>query len=191
MAEARGSKTTVHLALDDAAGDSAIIELVDGEMVAHHGREFAIMTNDPTYAEQLELLAELDFSHPSRDMQLPGNVNPRDRFQRASYFQSMLPAPKNDREAVVGVLAITRNVSVPFGAPYVDLGIYNMEYRTVCDLTNLRHFFELTTSPNVIWEDLHELDFAVGASVRTLGPDDIALSGEVSASFREVASAPY
>ena len=75
--------------------------------------------------------------------------------------------------------------------PYVDLGIYNTEYRTVCDLTNLRHFFELTTSPNVIWEDLHELDFAVGASVRTLGTDDIALSGEVSASFREVASAPY
>ena len=77
------------------------------------------------------------------------------------------------------MLAIACNVSVLFGAPYGEFGIYNTECRTVCDLTNLRYFFRLTTSPNVIWADLHELDFAEGAPVRTLDPDDIALSGEV------------
>ena len=55
-----------------------------GEPVVHHGREFTIMTNDPTYDEQLTLLAQQDFSHPSRDMPLPGNVNAVDRFQRAA-----------------------------------------------------------------------------------------------------------
>ena len=43
------------------------------------------MTNDPTYEQQLALLQKQDFSKPSSDMPLPGNVNPRDRFQRATY----------------------------------------------------------------------------------------------------------
>ena len=66
----------------------------------------------------------------------------------------MLPAPKDEREAVAGVFAIARNVSVPFGAPDKPFGIYNTEYRTVMNLTDKRYYFELTTAPNVIWADL-------------------------------------
>ena len=184
MMEAHATKSTVHLALEDAAGDSAIIEHLDGKAVIHHGPQYRVMTNDPSYDEQLRLLAKLDFSHPSSDMPLPGNVNPLDRFQRASYFSALLPAPRDDREAAAGVLAIARNVSVPFGAPYSDFGVYNTEYRTVCDLTNRRYFFELTTAPNVIWADLDKLDFDPGSPVMALDPDDIGLSGEVSWAFR-------
>jgi choloylglycine hydrolase len=184
MMEARGTKSTAHLALEDAAGDSAIIEHLDGKVVIHHGPQYRVMTNDPPYDEQLRLLAKLDFSHPSSDMALPGNVSALDRFQRASYFAALLPAPRGDREAAAGVLAIARNVSVPFGAPYSDFGVYNTEYRTVCDLTNRRYFFELTTAPNVIWADLDKLDFEPGSPVLTLDPDDIDLSGEVSGAFR-------
>jgi choloylglycine hydrolase len=184
MMEARGTKGTVHLALEDAAGDSAIIEYLDGKAVIHHGPQYRIMTNDPSYDEQLRLLAEHDFSHPSCDMPLPGNVNARDRFQRASYFRALLSAPRDDREAVAGVLAIARNVSVPFGAPYRDFGVYNTEYRTVCDLTSRRYFIELTTAPNVIWTDLDKLDFEPGAPVKALNPDDVSLAGDASAAFR-------
>jgi penicillin V acylase-like amidase (Ntn superfamily) len=190
LAEARGTQATVHVALEDASGDSAIVEFIDGHAVVHHGHEHTIMTNDPAYDEQLELLGSLDFSHPSRDMPLPGNVNPRDRFQRAAYYSAMLPEPKSEREAVAGMFAIARNVSVPFGAPYGEFGIYNTEYRTVCDLTNNRYFFELTTSPNVVWVDLGAFDLSPGAPVRTLDPDDITLSGDVSARFAASAS-PY
>jgi penicillin V acylase-like amidase (Ntn superfamily) len=94
------------------------------------------MTNDPPYDQQLALLKQYNFSKPSSDTPLPGNVKPTDRFVRASYFLSMLPEPRNEREGVAGVLAIARNVSVPFGAPYRGFGIYNTEYRTVIDLTN-------------------------------------------------------
>lgn len=181
LIEARGSKATVHLALEDSSGDSAIIEFIDGEAVVHHGREFQIMTNDPTYDEQLALLAELDFSHPSREMPLPGNVNARDRFQRMAYYRALLPEPKNEREAIAGVLALARNASVPFGAPYGEFGIYNTEYRTVSDVTNRRYFFELTTAPNVIWVEFDQLDVSEGAPVLGLDPDDVSLSGEVSA----------
>ena len=91
MVEAHGRKAAVHLALEDAGGDSAVIEYIEGKPVIHHGREYQIMTNDPTYDEQLALLAEQDFSKPSRDMPLPGNVNAQDRFQRAAYYLALLP----------------------------------------------------------------------------------------------------
>jgi penicillin V acylase-like amidase (Ntn superfamily) len=187
---ARGQHATVHLALEDASGDSAIIEYLAGEAVVHRGREHRVMTNDPTYDEQLALLAELDFSKPSKDLPLPGNVNPRDRFQRATYFLGLLPKPASEREAVAGVFAIARNASVPFGAPYGDFGIYNTEYRTVTDVTNRRYFIELTTRPNVIWAELDALDLSEGAPVAILDPDDVGLSGDVSSAFR-AASAPY
>jgi choloylglycine hydrolase len=184
MAEARGRKATVHLALEDATGDSAIIEYVDGKAVIHHGRQYTIMTNDPTYDEQLALLKQQDFSKPSSDMPLPGNVNPRDRFQRAAYYAALLPEPASDREAIASIFAVARNVSVPFGAPYRGFGIYNTEYRTVMDLTKLRYFFELTTSPNVFWIDLARIPLAPGNRVRTLDPDDIDLSGDVTDKLR-------
>ena len=47
-------------------------------------------------------------------------------------------------------MAIARNASVPFGAPYSEFGVYDTEYRTVCDLTNRCYYFELSTAPNVI-----------------------------------------
>jgi len=190
MVEARGHKATVHLALEDASGDSAIVEYIDGKPLIHHGRQYTIMTNDPSYDEQLALLKRQDFSKPSSTMPLPGNVNPQDRFQRATYYASMLPEPKTDREAVAGVLAIARNVSVPFGAPYKGFGIYNTEYRTAADLGKRWYFFELTTSPSLIWTDLTKFDLKRGAPVMALDPDNVALSGNVTARFKKTA-APF
>ena len=191
LTEANGHQATVHLAIEDSSGDSAIIEYIDGKPVIHHGREFTVMTNDPTYDRQLALLKELDFSKPSSDTPLPGNVKATDRFQRASYFASMLPEPKTEAEAVAGVLAIARNISVPFGAPYKGFGIYNTEYRTVMNLTKLRYFFELTTSPNVIWVDLSTMNLSPGAQVMVLDPASLELSGNVSAKFQPIAKAPF
>ena len=190
MVEAHGRKATVHLALEDASGDSAIIEYIDGKPVVHHGRDFRVMTNDPSYDQQLALLKSLDFSKPSSDMPLPGNVNPRDRFQRASYYLAMVPTPKSEREGVASIMAIARNVSVPFGAPYKGFGVYNTEYRSVADLTNKLYFFELTTAPSVIWTDLKKMDLSPGAPVRVLAPDSIDLSGDVTGDYR-AAAAPY
>lgn len=191
MVSTHGHNANVHLAIEDASGDSAIIEFVKGRKVVHHGKEFRLMTNDPTYDEQLELLKQHDFSKPSSDLPLPGNVKATDRFQRAAYFSAMLPEPKNEREAVASVLAVARNVSVPFGAPYKGFGIYNTEYRTAINLTGRRYFFELTTSPNVLWADLTKFDLDPGAPVMVLDPDDLALSGDVTTRFQKAAKSPF
>jgi choloylglycine hydrolase len=191
MAETHGHKANVHLAIEDASGDSAIIEYIGGKPIIHHGRQYKLMTNDPTYDQQLELLKKQDFSKPSSDTPLPGNVKPTDRFQRAAYYAAMLPEPKSEREAVASILAIARNVSVPFGAPYKGFGIYNTEYRTVVNLTKLRYFFELTTSPNVVWADLSKFDLAPGAPVMILNPENLDLSGNVTEKFQKAEKAPF
>ncbi|WP_030417641.1 linear amide C-N hydrolase [Streptomyces sp. SCSIO 75703] len=192
MIEMNGFAATVHVALEDARGDSAIIEHIAGEQVVHHDRSYTVMTNAPAYDEQRRLLREqvrkareLGYDQAASDVPLPGNVNPVDRFQRAAYFRALLPKPENERQAVASVLAITRNASVPFGAPYASgrFAVYNTEYRTVCDLTHRRYFFELSTSPNLLWTELDAFDLSPGAPVMTLDPDDIHLSGNVSDTY--------
>lgn len=186
LVNVRGFDANIHVAIEDAAGDSAIIEFAGGEPVIHHGRQYTLMTNDPTYDEQLKLLAEHDFSHPTDATPLPGNVNAVDRFQRAAYFAALLPNPTTERQAVASVMAIARNVSVPFGAPYEDFGVYNTEYRTVCDLTNRSYFFELTTSPSVLWAQLDGLDISAGVPPHGVNPYDELLVGDVTSKFAPV-----
>jgi len=187
-----GVKATVHLAIEDAAGNSAIIEYIGGEPVVHHGRQYRVMTNDPAYDEQLANLGRYDFTNATRQTPLPGNVDPRDRFVRSAYYLQMLPEPRSEREAIAGILAIARNASVPFGAPNNAPGtLYNTEYRTAIDLTNRRYFFQLTTTPNVIWMDVAELNFEAGASVMILDPNNVDLAGNVSAKFQKAKNAPF
>ena len=180
---------TVHVALEDASGDSAVLEYLDGKLVVHHGREFRVMTNAPEYDKQLELLGTRDFADPTMETQVPGNVNPRDRFQRATYFLSVLTKPTSERAGVAGMFGLIRNASIPFGAP-VNGSTFDTEYRTVCNLTAGRYFFELTTAPNVIWTDLSKLNFSEGAPVLSLNPNNIDLSGDVTAQFQP-AKAPF
>jgi choloylglycine hydrolase len=192
MVSVAGMKASVHLAIEDASGDSAIIEYIAGKPVVHHGREFRVMTNDPAYDEQLANRDRYDFTGATRQTPLPGNVDPRDRFVRASYYLQMLPEPKTDREAIAAILAIARNASVPFGAPNnIPGSLYNTEYRTAIDLTKQRYFFELTTSPNVIWMDIAKFNLKPGAPVMELNPDDIGLAGEVSGRFKKAGKVAF
>ena len=186
MVDHQGIKATVHLAIEDATGDSAIIEYVPGgQKTVYHNRDYRIMTNDPSYDQQLAYRAKFNFDNATRETPIPGNTDAKDRFIRADYYRQWLPEPKNTREAIAAILAIARNVSVPFGAPNRAPGsLYNTEYRTAIDLTNRRYYFELTTSPNVIWMDLLKFDLTAGSPVLLLNPDDINLSGDVTKGFK-------
>lgn len=180
-----GMKASVHLAIEDGTGDSAIVEYVGGTKIVYHGRDYRIMTNDPPYADQLAFRATFNFDRATRQTAIPGNVDPTHRFIRADYYRQMLTEPKNAREAIASILAIARNVSVPFGAPNnIPGSLYNTEYRTATDLTNRRYYFELTTTPSVIWTDLSKFDLAEGKPVLVLNPDDLNLAGDVTSNFK-------
>lgn len=194
MQEHEGFKATVHLALEDSTGDSAIFEYIDGKLTIHHGRNYTVMTNDPPYDQQLASLKKYNFSNPTAMTPLPGNVNPTDRFVRATYFRNLLKPTAKATEASSSILAIIRNVSVPFDAPYSSdarFSVYNTEYRTLSDLSNLRYIWEYTRSPNVIWMETKNFNFQKGAPVKWIDPRSPELSGDISAKFAAVPKAPF
>lgn len=178
-------KFTVHLALTDPTGDTAVIEYIGGKPKVYHGKEHTVMTNSPPYDKQLGQLK--NYKGFGGEKALPGTNEAADRFVRGAYYLKALPKPKDYRECIAGVLSVVRNVSAPFGA--ADPGRPNVSatrWRTVADLTNKVYYFESTLSPNLIWVKLDDLDFAEGASVRRLdlvkNPDRI---GDCSKQFEK------
>lgn len=174
-----------HVSLADATGDSAIIEILDGKLVIHHGPQYAVMTNSPTYDEQLVLMKQ--YAGLGGKKPLPGTSEAEDRFVRGAYYLTLLPEnPASYREAVAGVLSVMRNMATPFGAnDPVRPNISATIWRTVSDLTNKRYYFEQADMPNVVWVDMNQLDLRAGAPVKMFDLEsDFEANGEVSGRFR-------
>ena len=173
-----------HYSVADASGDSAIIEVLDGEFVVHQGSEFTVMTNSPTYDEQLEQVKQ--YVGLGGDKPLPGGSQSEERYARGAFYLGLLPDnPATYGEAVANVLSVMRNMSTPWGVS--DPGKPNVAptlWRTVSDLTNGRYYFEFTQNPAVAWIDLHKLDLSEGAPVMMFDlKADILATGEVSDRF--------
>jgi len=171
---------TMHISISDATGDSAIVEFLKGKVVIHHSKKYQVMTNSPTFEQQLALMAYWDSigGHAF----LPGTRNSPDRFVRASFYNRSLPEPKNYREAIASVLSVMRNVSSPFGRPDPQKpNVSSTVWRTVADQTYKIYFFESTIAPSTIWIDLNKLDFTQGSPSKMLPiTDDSMLSGDVT-----------
>ena len=162
-----GQKGTVHLAISDASGDSAIFEYLKGELVIHHGRQYQVMTNSPTYDQQLALNAY--WKQIGGTVFLPGTNRAADRFARASFYINAVQQSAIPREAVAAVFSVMRNVSVPRGITTPGQpNISSTLWRTVSDQKNRVYFFESTASPSVVWVKLGQLDFRPGSGSRRL-----------------------
>lgn len=175
-----GSKPALHLAIEDASGDSAIFEYIDGELKIYHSRDYLVMTNSPTYDQQLELVKK--YTGLGGDQPLPGTCAAADRFARALYYVQDQPVPTSQLQAMAAMFSIVRNCAQPFrnpepGKPDASQTLWSV----VIDLTNLRYAFESTTRPNVVWVDLKDLDFSEGAGEAKLDLlSDLALEGGVA-----------
>ncbi|MFN0143261.1 MAG: linear amide C-N hydrolase [Mycobacterium sp.] len=162
---------TVHLSVTDTSGDSAIIEYLDGKPVIHHGRQFQVMTNSPTYDQQLQLNAKWD--NVDKNTDLPGSIQSQDRFVRASYYLSKLPRTTDERQAVAGVFSVMRNVSVPWGVGDPEHPNLSPTYwRSVADSTNKIYYFESALSPNIVWVNLNNINFNPGSGVRAVAVEE-------------------
>lgn len=175
----RGIQLGVHIAIEDASGDSAVIEPVGGELVVHHGPEYTVMANSPTLDLQLENLAR--YRPFGGELPPPGDISSTDRFVRSAYFLHYLPEPESTEEAVAGVFQLISNVSVPYGAPYTTGDVYPTWWRSGADLTNRVYYFGSTRSPNIFWVELDELKGRT--EVAKLDPRDLALVGDQTANL--------
>ncbi|MBX7042966.1 MAG: linear amide C-N hydrolase [Ignavibacteria bacterium] len=181
--------TTIHLSLSDATGDNAIFEYIDGKLVIHHGREYNVMTNSPTFDKQLAISSY--WSNIPGTVMLPGTNRAADRFVRASYYIRAIPQTDDIRIATPSVLSVIRNCSVPFGiSTENEPNISSTRWRTISDQKNLIYYFDNVMNPNVLWVNFSKLNFAEGAPVKKLKmSENEVYAGETSASF--VDAAPF
>ena len=181
---------TLHLSLSDASGDSAIIEYIDGKQVIHHSRAYQVMTNSPTFEQQLALNEY--WKQIGGTVMLPGTNRASDRFARASFYVNAIPKTESPIEAIASVFSVIRNVSVPFGITTLDQpNISSTRWRTVSDHKRKLYFFESVLTPNIFWVDLTKLDFSekTGKVMKLdLGPNQVHIySGMANDQFKEAA----
>ena len=162
-----GAKSTLHLAISDASGNSAIFEYIKGKLIIHEGKEYQVMTNSPSYEQQITL--NNYWKQIGGLVMLPGTNRAVDRFVRASFYINVIPQTDNQREAVARVFSVIRNVSVPLGISVpAQPNISSTRWRTVADQKNKVYFFESTMTPNIFWINMKDLDFSAGAPIKKL-----------------------
>lgn len=181
-----GHASTVHVAISDARGDSAILEHINGKLVIHHDKKFKVMTNSPTFEKQLAL--NTYWKEIGGAAMLPGTNRAADRFIRASYYINALPKISDARESVASVMSVIRNISVPRGIKDPSKpNIASTIWRSVFDHKNKVYYYEPTFSPSIFWVTLEKLNFKEGAPVMKLELEDGVriLSGDTTAKFEK------
>ncbi|MGO2880680.1 MAG: linear amide C-N hydrolase [Halomonas sp.] len=158
---------TLHLSISDAKGDNAIFEYIGGKLTIHHDTSYNVVTNSPTFEQQLTL--DDYWRQIGGLVMLPGTNRAADRFVRASFYMDAIPKTSDTRVAVGSAFSVIRNASVPFGiSSEEEPNISSTRWRAVSDQKHLVYYFETALTPNTFWVDMKDADFTEGAPVRKL-----------------------
>lgn len=178
-----------HMAIEDSTGDSAVFEHVGGGFQVYHNRtDTLVMTNEPPFPKQKEILAKYEpwGGNITLPQNLPGSVASEDRFIRLEYYLLYTPKPETEAEAIANMMSIISSTNVPFGAPYQG-GVYPTWWTSFTDNTDRVYYFNWLTTPNTIWVELEEADaihaFDEGEPYLKLKPQDPSLVGHVLCDF--------
>ncbi len=179
-----GEPGTVHLSVSDASGDSAIFEFIGGKLRIHHGKQYQVMTNSPTFDKQ-QPLADY-WKAIGGSVFLPGTNRATDRFARLAYYTNEASQSADPRTAVATVFSLMRNVSVPIGIKIPGQpNIADTLWLSVSDQKNKVYYWQSTNSPSIIWADLSKINLAEGSGVRKLQLDgNPDIGGNQTANFK-------
>jgi len=179
----------LHFALEDASGDSAIIEFIGGKMHVYHSSDYTVLTNDPPFDQHIQNLWE--YQYFGGDLPMPGDLNPTDRFIRASAYLSSLSAGFSNQalkpDPVSAMFTAIRAITEPFGGIQFFSGVPVAAWPTlwtmVSDLTHKRVYFAHNLARNNFWINMSKLNFEPGAPILSLDAKKRGLHGEVSRLF--------
>lgn len=177
--------TTLHLSISDDDGDNAIFEYIGGKLKIHHDPSYVVMTNSPTYEEQLAI--NQYWKGIPGTIMLPGTNRAADRYVRAYYYINAIPKTADVRTSVASVFSVIRNCSVPYGiSSPTEPNISSTRWRSVSDHKNLVYYFETVKTPNTFWVDLKKIDFSKKTKSKRLSmSNNETYAGETSAQFVE------
>jgi len=174
-----GSPASAHLAISDPTGDSAVFEYIDGRLMIHHDSSFRVMTNSPSFDQQLAI--NNYWKNIGGENFLPGSVASADRFVRASFmldalptrpdpkFISAVPGRSFENQATAGVLGVLRSASVPLGfSDPKQPNVATTLWRTMYDQKNMVMHFDSGTASSCFWVPMANLDFSANAPIKTL-----------------------
>ena len=182
-----GAESTMHMAMSDPSGNSAIVEYVNGEITVYEGRQYQVLTNAPTFDKQLAI--QQYWASVGGMNMLPGTGRPSDRFVRASFFINAVKQTSDPKEAVATVFSVMRAVSVPLGISTPEQPQNSStQWRSVTNQKNRIYYFETTLATASLWVPFDEVDFSAGAPAKKLtltGPQGDTYAGNAISHFVE------
>lgn len=162
-----GTVTTIHLAISDATGNSAIVEYIDGKLSLHVGKQYKVLTNAPPY-EQQTIVNDYWKIIGGHNM-LPGTNRSQDRFVRASFYIDAIPENSEPKLALAGVFGVLFNCSVPVGMHTEGKPEESAtRWRSVSDQKRLIYYYATLLNPSVMWVDLNDFELQPGAPIMKL-----------------------
>lgn len=175
----------LHLAIEDASGDSAIIEYTNGMAHVFHSKQYTIVTNEPTYDQMLKKLdTESNFVE---NKPLPGTTSSIDRFTRAAFYTKYLPDSTSTVTAIYNLLSILDNISQPAGTTSNErTTVSTTLWKSVSDLSHRVYYFHSSQHLNMIWVTLDKITFLPDAPILKLDLTNPDLVGDVTSEFKAI-----
>jgi penicillin V acylase-like amidase (Ntn superfamily) len=175
---------SLHLVIEDASGDSAIFEYIDGQLHIYHDRSYVAVTNSPTFDKQLVNLR--GYKGFGGDNALPGTTESTDRFVRAAYYALHLPQPTSSRDAIAKILSVTSNTAMPSQELSAERTWASRTiWHTALDLTHRIYYFMSTDTHSLIWANLDKFNLKEGAPILKLDlVNQDNLAGDITNKFK-------
>lgn len=150
----------LHWIAEDRTGNCVVLELTDRGAEMFHN-SIGVLANSPdfrwhmtnlrnymdTSPRQMEKAAWggvqlMPFGQGGGTVSLPGGYTSPERFVRAAYLKTHIPAPENTEAAVISFFQIMKSVSIPQGAVVTvrDTNDYT-QYTAFIDLRTRKYFF--------------------------------------------------
>lgn len=162
---ASDKQASLHLSVSDIIGDSAIIEVVDGKFQVHLSPSFQVMTNEPSYSEQLRINQywrwQWSENNPFPSHTIPGGPFPTDRFERAYFNMHHLKMPTTMAESLAQSKSVIMNASVPIGFDFGTDSHPNIAptlWSTLSSHNELKYYFCNARTTGACWVDLANLN---------------------------------
>ncbi|WP_367568798.1 linear amide C-N hydrolase [Lacrimispora sp.] len=155
-----GTAAPLHWIAVDRSGACVVVEMTEkGKSVMEN--PMGVMTNSPEFPWHMTNLRNYmdvspwqtekvnwgqvemtPFGQGGGSMPLPGGFTSPERFVRASYLKSHVPAPEHRGEAVTSCFHIMEGVSIPKGAVIAARNVYDYtKYTAFININTCEYFF--------------------------------------------------